>query len=64
MHKFASPKDKIASNPVDTMGTRKNYTGEKFLNFSKRMVENGATILGGCCETKPTHIDKISTLKS
>jgi len=64
VHKFASPKDKIASNPVDTMGTRKNYTGEKFLNFSKRMVENGATILGGCCETKPTHIDKISTLKS
>ena len=40
-----------------------NITGEKFYDFSKRMVDKGATILGGCCETKPSHIDAISKLK-
>ena len=64
VHKFASPADKVASNPVETMGTRKDYTGEKFLEFSKRMMNKGATILGGCCETKPLHIEKISSLKN
>ena len=64
VHKFASPADKVASNPVETMGTREDYTGEKFLEFSKRMMNNGATILGGCCETKPLHIEKISSLKN
>ena len=64
VHKFASPADKVASNPVETMGTREDYTGEKFLEFSKRMMNKGATILGGCCETKPLHIEKISSLKN
>ena len=36
----------------------------KFLDFSKKMVGKGATILGGCCESKPSHINKISTLKN
>ena len=64
VHRFASPEDKIGANPVDTMGTRKEYTGNKFLEFSKKMVSKGATILGGCCETKPFHIKKISNLKN
>jgi len=63
VHKFASPTDKIAANPVETMGTRSEYTEEKFLKFSKKMMSKGATILGGCCETKPSHIKKISQLK-
>ena len=63
VHKFASPKDKIGTNPVETMGTRDEYTGKKFLEFSKKMMNKGATILGGCCETKPFHINEISKLK-
>jgi len=63
VHKFASPTDKIASNPVETMGTRNKYTGEKFLEFSKKMMDKGATILGGCCETKASHISAIAKLK-
>ena len=63
VHKFASPKDKIGANPVETMGTRDDYTGEIFLEFSKKMMNRGATILGGCCETKPSHIKEISSLK-
>ena len=56
VHKFASPSDKVGLNPVDSMGTRDDYTETRFLEFSKKMVNRGATILGGCCETKPSHI--------
>jgi len=64
VHKFASPDDKIGANPVESMGTRDDYSDVKFLEFSKKMISKGATILGGCCETKPSHIKKISTLKN
>ena len=64
VHKFASPTDKIGANPTETMGTRDDYTDIRFLEFSKKMMDKGATILGGCCETKPFHIQKISSLKN
>ena len=64
VNKFASPTDKIGANPIETMGTRDDYTDIKFLEFSKKIMVKGATILGGCCETKPKHIKKISTLKN
>ena len=64
VHKFASPKDEVGANPTETMGTRDDFTDIKFLEFSKIMMNNGATILGGCCETKPFHIKKISSLKN
>ena len=64
VHKFASPDDEIGANPVESMGTRDDYTDINFLEFSKKMIDKGATILGGCCETKPSHIKKISTLKN
>ena len=57
-------KDEIAINPKDVLGTRDDYTDVKFLNFSKKMMNKGATILGGCCETKPFHIKKIASLKN
>ena len=55
--------DGFGENPVDVLGTRDDFTGKKFYDFSKRMVDKGATILGGCCETKPSHINSISKLK-
>ena len=64
VHKFASPSDEVGANPVESMGTRDDYTDVRFLDFSKKMVGKGATILGGCCESKPSHINKISTLKN
>ena len=63
VHKFASPSDEVGANPVKSMGTRENYTSTKFLEFSKKMISKGATILGGCCETKPSHIKELSILK-
>ena len=56
-------KDGFGQNPVDVLGSRKNITGEKFYDFSKKMANKGATILGGCCEIKPSHIKAISKLK-
>jgi len=53
----------FGENPVDVLGTRDEITSEKFYDFSKKMVDTGATILGGCCETKPSHINAISKLK-
>jgi homocysteine S-methyltransferase len=64
VHKFASPTDEIGANPVETMGTRDDYTGKRFLEFSKNMMSKGATILGGCCETFPSHISEIAKLKN
>jgi len=64
VHKFASPHDEIGANPVETMGSRDDYTAVKFLEFSKKMIAKGVTILGGCCESKPSHINKISNLKN
>tara|TARA_B100000029_G_scaffold488365_1_gene544840 strand:+ start:790 stop:1704 length:915 start_codon:yes stop_codon:yes gene_type:complete len=60
---WATEIGKIGKDPVETLGTRENYTSQKFLSFSKNMISNGATILGGCCETKPSHIKEISKLK-
>jgi len=55
--------DGVGKNPVDILGTRSDVNGKVFFDFSKRMVAKGATILGGCCETKPAHINAISELK-
>ena len=64
VHKFGSPTDELGVNPAEAMGTRDDYTDVRFLEFSKKMLNKGATILGGCCETKPSHIEKISILKN
>jgi len=56
--------DEFGINPNEVLGTRDNYTDVRFLEFSKKMMNEGATILGGCCETKPSHIKKIASLKN
>jgi homocysteine S-methyltransferase len=32
-------------------------------NFVKKFKNTGATILGGCCETRPSHIKKMAQFK-
>jgi homocysteine S-methyltransferase len=56
-------KDGFGANPVNILGSRNDITSEKFYDFSRKMISKGATILGGCCETKPSHIKAISKLK-
>ncbi len=49
-------------NPNELLGQRKDLTPEKMAEFAKRFKESGATILGGCCETRPAHIKEMSKL--
>ena len=64
VHKFNKSKfNQIGKNPNIIMGKRKDITGKVFYNFVKKTTENGATILGGCCETNTSHIKEISKLK-
>ena len=49
-------------NPNKILGTNKNLTEKKFYSFVKNYMKEGATILGGCCEIKPSHIKEISKL--
>jgi len=50
-------------NPNEFLGQRKDLTPEKMAKFAKKFKDAGATILGGCCETRPSHIKAFSSLK-
>ena len=50
-------------NPNEFLGQREDLTPEKMSEFVKTFKEAGATILGGCCETRPTHIMEMAKLK-
>jgi len=49
-------------NPNEFLGVRNDLTPKKMAEFAKRFYDAGATILGGCCETRPSHIKKISEI--
>ena len=50
-------------NPNEFLGQREDLTPEKLALIIKKFKNAGATILGGCCETRPDHIKAISKLK-
>jgi len=51
-----------AGNPTTVLGINTDLNESKFYEYVKRFKENGATILGGCCEIRPSYIKKISQL--
>ena len=54
---------KYTGYPTDVFGTRKDeITPDVFSEFVKFASNKGATLLGGCCEIKPKHIQAISKL--
>ena len=55
--------DEIGTNPNIAFGKRDKYDPKLFYEFSKKIKEKGATILGGCCETTPSHIEAMAKLK-
>ena len=55
--------NEIGKNPNISMGKREDVNGKVFYEFAKKIMKEGATILGGCCETNPSHIEEISKLK-
>ena len=52
-----------AGNPNTVLGVNTDLNESKFYEYVKKFMENGATILGGCCEIRPSHIKQISKLK-
>ena len=50
-------------NPNEFLGHREDLIPEKMALIAKKFKEAGATILGGCCETRPAHIKEIAKLK-
>ena len=55
--------DKSLGNPNKLLGVRKDLTPEKMFEFAEKFTEEGATIIGGCCETRPEHISEMSKLR-
>jgi S-methylmethionine-dependent homocysteine/selenocysteine methylase len=53
---------KSDGNPNEFLGQRKDLTPQKIAKIVKKFRDRGATILGGCCETRPAHIKEISDL--
>ena len=49
--------------PNTFLGKRDDLSPEKMLEFVKKFKNEGATILGGCCETSPQHIKAFASLK-
>ena len=50
-------------NPNEFLGKREDLTPENLGLIIKEFKDAGATILGGCCETRPAHIREMSKLK-
>ena len=50
-------------NPNEFLGKRMDLTPKKMSEFVKKFKDSGATILGGCCETRPAHIREMAKLK-
>jgi len=64
VHKFNKAKfNETGKNPNIALGRRDDVDEKKFYEFAKKIMKDGATILGGCCEIKPSHIKEISRLK-
>ena len=49
-------------NPIEVLGKREDLTPENMARIVEKFKNAGATILGGCCETGPAHIQEISKL--
>jgi len=50
-------------NPSEVLGKREDLTPENMAKIVKKFKDSGATILGGCCETRPSHIEAIARIK-
>ena len=53
-----------AGNPNTVLGVNSDLNESKFYEYVKKFMKDGATILGGCCEIRPSHISKIAKLKN
>jgi homocysteine S-methyltransferase len=60
---YSSTFTRLNGNPNEFLGHREDLTPKEIGKIVKRFKESGATILGGCCETRPSHIGAMATIK-
>ena len=60
---YTSTFGKSNGNPNEFLGQRKDLTPDKLSELAKKFKNNGVTILGGCCEIRPSHIKAFASLK-
>lgn len=51
---------KVVNQTVDTLTARSDLDPNAYADFAEQWVEIGATIIGGCCEVGPDHIEELS----
>ena len=60
---YTSTFTKSNGNPNEFLGQREDLTPQKIGEIVKKFKDNGATILGGCCETRPSHINAMAAIE-
>ena len=50
-------------NPNEILGKREDLTPTRIQEIAKEFKDAGATIIGGCCETTPSHIEAMAKIK-
>jgi homocysteine S-methyltransferase len=54
-------KDFLADKPtVDALNARRDLGPETYAKYALGWIEQGATIVGGCCEVGPAHITELA----
>ena len=54
---------KTKGNPNEFLGQRIDFTPKNIQKIAKKFKEHGASIIGGCCETRPSHIEAMAKIK-
>ena len=54
---------KNKGNPNEFLGKREDLNPIKLAELANKFKSMGANILGGCCETRPAHIEQLAKLK-
>ena len=50
-------------DPADLLGTRiDEYNNEKIKEFVTKTLRENVSLIGGCCEIKPRHINLLKNL--
>ena len=48
---------------LNTIMGKREIDDDIYKNLGQKFIDNGATILGGCCETSPKHTKILSNLR-
>ena len=57
---FTKADDLELGGTVEHLETRKDLDPHAYAEFCARWIEDGATIIGGCCEVGPAHIAELN----